>query len=233
MTLKTKLQMWKYNKKYDYTFNMKVETLPSGRTYFTPDGDYPSITTILGKTANQNWLQKWKEKVGEEEAARISKEATDRGTLIHKYAERYFNKEEIFSDLIHESLDVIQMSKDLIKITESGVDEIWGQEQILWSKKYWYAGRCDMAGIWKGKPSIIDFKTSKRTKYIKHIKDYFIQCCGYVVAHNEMFGTGIRNIVILITVDGKKPQCFETSAVPFLSELKLRINQYDKKFPPF
>ena len=135
MTLKTKLKMWKYNKKYDYTFNMKVETLPSGRTYFTPDGDYPSITTILGKTATQSWLQKWKEKVGEEEAARISKEATDRGTLIHKYAERYFNKEEIFSDLIHESSDVIQMSKDLIKITESGVDEIWGQEQILWSKK--------------------------------------------------------------------------------------------------
>jgi len=226
MTLKMK-------SKYNYTFDMKVETLPEGRTYFTPDGNYPSITTILGKTANNIWLQKWKDKVGEEEAARISKKATDRGTLVHKYAERYFNKEEIFSDLAQESSDVIQMSKDLIKITESGVDEIWGQEQILWSKKYWYAGRCDMVGIWKGKPSIIDFKTSKKTKYIKQIKDYFIQCCGYAVAHNEMFGTGIRNIVILITVDGKEPQCFETSAVPFLSELKLRINQYDTIFPPF
>ena len=48
-----------------------------------------------------------------------------------------------------------------------------------------------------------------------------------------MFGTGIRDIVILITVDGKDPQCFETSAVPFLSDLKLRINEYDKMFPPF
>ena len=89
------------------------------------------------------------------------------------------------------------MVKDLITITELGVEEIWGQEQVLWNKKYGYAGRCDMVGIWKGKPSIIDFKTSKKTKYIKQIKDYFIQCCAYAVAHNQMFGTGIKNIVIL------------------------------------
>ena len=74
---------------------------------------------------------------------------------------------------------------------------------------------------------------TKKVKYIKQIKDYFIQCCAYAVAHNQMFGTGISDIVILITVDGKDPQCFETSAVPFLSDLKLRINEYDKMFPPF
>ena len=87
--------MWKHNKKYKYTYDMRVDTLPSGRTYFTPDGDYPSITTVLGKTANNVWLQAWKDKVGEEEAARISKEATDRGTLVHEYAEHYFNNEDI------------------------------------------------------------------------------------------------------------------------------------------
>ena len=209
-----------HNKKYKYTYDMRVDTLSTGRTYFTPDGDYPSITTVLGKTANNPWLQAWKDRVGEEEAARISKEATDRGTLVHEYAEKYFNGEDIFSDLVQETSDVIQMSKDLVKIAETGVEEIWGQEQILWSNKLKYAGRCDMVGIWKGKPSIIDFKTSKKTKYIRQIKDYFIQCCAYAVAHNEMFGTGIRDVVILITVDGKDPQCFETSADPFLSDLK-------------
>ena len=40
--------------------------------YYTPDGAYPSITTILGKTANNVWLQKWIEKVGEEEALDFS-----------------------------------------------------------------------------------------------------------------------------------------------------------------
>ena len=78
---------------YEKTSSVYAETLPTGRTYFTPDGDFPSITTLLGKTSdNQVWLQKWRERVGEEEANRISKEATDRGTLIHEYAEKYFQK---------------------------------------------------------------------------------------------------------------------------------------------
>jgi len=213
--------------KYDYITDVKTETKPTGRTYYTPDGAYPSITTILGKTADNTWLQKWIERVGEEEAARVSKEATDRGTLVHEFAERHFNGEDI-SDLALQTLDVRQMSHDLIKMTESGVEEVWGQEQVLWSNKYKYAGRTDMVGIWKGKPTIIDFKTSKKKKYVKQITDYFIQCCAYAVAHNELYGTGIRNMAVLITVDGGEPQIFEKDAVPYLPLLKNRRMMFDK-----
>jgi len=213
--------------KYDYLTDVKTETLTTGRTYYTPDGAYPSITTILGKTADNTWLQKWIERVGEEEAARVSKEATDRGTLVHEYAERHFNGEDI-SDLALQTLDVRQMSHDLIKMAESGIDEVWGQEQVLWSNKYRYAGRTDMVGIWKGKPTIIDFKTSKKKKYVKQITDYFIQCCAYAVAHNELYGTGIRNMAVLITVDSGEPQIFEHDAVPYLPLLKNRRMMFDK-----
>jgi ATP-dependent exoDNAse (exonuclease V) beta subunit len=214
--------------KFDYLTEVPTDTLPSGRTYHTPDGSYPSITTILGKTANNVWLQKWKEKVGEEEAARVSKEATDRGTAVHEFAEQHFNGEAIHSALSQAPRDVIQMTKDLIRIGESGVDEVWGQEQVLWSKKYRYAGRTDMVGIWKGKPTIIDFKTSKKKKYVKQITDYFIQCCAYAVAHNELYGTGIRNMAVLITVAGGEPQIFERDAVPYLPLLKNRRLEFDK-----
>ena len=213
--------------KYDYLTDVKTETLKSGRTYYTPDGAYPSITTILGKTADNTWLQRWIERVGEEEAARVSKEATDRVTLGHEFAERHFNGEDI-SDLALQTLDVRQMSHDLIKIAESGVEEVWGQEQVLWSNKYRYAGRTDMVGIWKGKPTIIDFKTSKKKKYVKQITDYFIQCCAYAVAHNELYGTGIRNMAVLITVDSGEPQIFERDAVPYLPLLKNRRMMFDK-----
>ena len=92
---------------YSKTKNIEAETLKTGRTYFTPDGNFPSITTLLGKTSeNQVWLQKWREKVGEEEADRISKEATDRGTLVHEYAEKYFNGEDIKPDVMKEKPDV-------------------------------------------------------------------------------------------------------------------------------
>jgi len=120
---------------HNYIYDIETETLPSGRTYFTPDGNFPSITTILGKTSNQVWLQAWKNKVGEEEAARISKKAMDRGTLIHSYAEKLFDEEEIYGDLANESSDVIQMTKDLINLVKGGVTNIWGQELVLWSKK--------------------------------------------------------------------------------------------------
>lgn len=214
--------------KYNYLTDVKTETLKSGRTYFTPDGAYPSITTILGKTADNTWLQRWIERVGEEEAARVSKEATDRGTLVHEFAERHFNGEYIRDELLAQPLDVRQMSHDLIKIAESGVEEVWGQEQVLWSNKYRYAGRTDMVGIWKGKPTIIDFKTSKKKKYVKQITDYFIQCCAYAVAHNELYGTGIRNMAVLITVDGGEAQIFERDAVPYLPLLKNRRMMFDK-----
>ena len=160
---------------FEYKYDVESETLPTGRTYFTPDGKFPSITTVLGKTANQAWLQAWKEKVGEEEAARVSKEATDRGTLVHEYAEKFFNKEDIYGDLAKESSDVIQMTKDLIRTVEKGVTSIWGQELVLWSKDLKFAGRTDMVGEWNGIPAIIDFKTSRKKKYIRQIKDYFLQ----------------------------------------------------------
>lgn len=214
--------------KFNYLTEMEVDTLSTGRTYHTPDGSYPSLTTILGKTANNPWLAAWKARVGEEEAARVSKEATDRGTLVHSYAERHFNGERIWEDLMGEPTDVRQMSRDLIKIVEPGLDEIWGQEQVLWSNKYKYAGRTDMVGVWKGKPAIIDFKTSKKLKQATQIRDYFIQCCGYAVAHNEMYGTGIRDIVVAITIDGREPQLFEKTAPPFLYELQNRRAEYDK-----
>jgi ATP-dependent exoDNAse (exonuclease V) beta subunit len=217
--------------KFKYITELHVETLPSGRTYHTPDGSYPSLTTILGKTsANQVWLQRWKEAVGEEEAARISKEATDRGTLVHEFAERHFNGENIQEELRSQNADVRQMSSDLIKAVETGIEDIWGQEQVLWSNKLQYAGRTDMVGVWKGKPTIVDFKTSKKPKQSTQIKDYFVQCCGYAVAHNEMYGTGIKDIAVIITIDGKPPQIFEKSAVPFLAELKYRRSEYSKLY---
>jgi hypothetical protein len=214
--------------KYEYTTEMAVDTLPTGRVYHTPNGSYPSLTTILGKTANNPWLEQWKARVGAEEAARVSKEATVRGTLIHEFAERHFNGESIWEELRKHPLDIRQMTRDLIKVIEPGVTEVLGQEQILWSNKYRYAGRTDMVGIWKGIPSIIDFKTAKKPKQASQIRDYFIQCCGYAVAHNEMFGTSINSIVVAITIEGKEPQLFEKKASPFLYELQNRRVEYDK-----
>jgi ATP-dependent exoDNAse (exonuclease V) beta subunit len=213
--------------KFNYTTEMSVDTLATGRTYHTPDGSYPSITTILGKTSpNQAWLAKWKERVGEEEAARVSKAATDRGTLIHSYAEDHFNNKCIEQTLALEPSTIQTMTRNLIKGVSSGIEEIYGQEQILWSNRYRYAGRTDMVGVWKGNLSIIDFKTSKKPKSETQIRDYYLQCCSYAVAHNELFGTGIKHAVIIITTEAGTYQVFEKALPAFLYELKNRIKSF-------
>ena len=131
----------KYKKmKFNYVTEVETDTLPSGRTYHTPDGSFPSITTILGKTANNVWLQNGKKKL-EKRKQLVSQKATDRGTAVHEFAEQFFNGDDIYSDLSQAPRDVIQMTKDLIRIAQTGVEEVWGQEQVLWSKKYRYAGR--------------------------------------------------------------------------------------------
>jgi hypothetical protein len=215
---------------YNITTSVTAETLTTGRTYFTPDGAYPSITTLLGKTsASLVWLQKWKDKVGEEEAARVSKEATDRGTAVHEYLEKYWNGEDILSDLAKEPANVRYPAKALINGTSKNVTEVWAQEIPVWSPTLKFAGRVDMIGLWNGIPSIIDFKTSKKVKKGKDIKDYFLQASGYAYAHNELFGTSIQKIVIIVAVDGEEePLIFEQKAAIFIPELKNRISTYYK-----
>lgn len=212
--------------RFNYTMDMEVQTLPTGRTYFTKDGPLPSLTTILGKTSpNKIFIDAWKARVGEEEAARVSKAATDRGTLIHSYAEDYFNNKDL-----PEILDptIAHMTKELIKATKSGLEEVWGQEQVLWSLKYGFAGRTDMVGIWKGKPTIIDFKTSKKKKGEKEIRDYFVQGCGYGEAHNELFNTTISDMVIIITNEKYPAQIYEKKTTPFKYELFARCKEYQR-----
>ena len=43
-----------------------------------------------------------------------------------------------------------------------------------------------------------------------------------------MYGTGIQDVAIIMTIDGDDPIVFEKSAVPFLPLLKNRRQMYDK-----
>lgn len=205
---------------------IEAVTLPTGRTYKTPAGNFPSITTILGKTAYMPWLDAWKKRVGEEEAARISKIATDRGTLIHEYLERYWNKEEIREDLAKEPRDIRLMTNQLVYASKKSITEVWAQELAVWDEELKVAGRLDMLGKWNGIPAVIDFKTSKKKKRAGDIKDYYVQVASYAKSCNQLFNLNIKKLVILITVETGDMQVFEGFVAPYLPDLRHRINQY-------
>jgi genome maintenance exonuclease 1 len=219
---------------FNYADLPKLEAITSstGRIYITPDGNFPSITTILGKTANNIWLDRWRERVGQEEADRISKLATDRGTAVHSYLERHWNKEPIHGDLVKESLHTIHMVKSLIDVTQKKIETVYAQEIALWSPTLRCAGRVDKVCRWLGEDAILDYKTSKKVKnVITDIKDYRLQICFYVTAHNELFpNKQIKKGIILIAVENKDPQVVEFDVRPYVPELKMRINQYYKLY---
>ena len=84
------------------TFNHNFVEIPkltqintdNRRRYETDTGNlYPSVTTILQKKAAP-WIAKWRERVGEEEANRISRVAATRGTKIHKLCENALRNED-------------------------------------------------------------------------------------------------------------------------------------------
>lgn len=187
------------NQIYKYQKLSRVEE--NGTRRYRLDGSaespVPSVTTILDALKDKTHLLEWKKRVGDEEAARITKMSANIGTATHLNLEKYVLDEERPSgtNLIHEmarGLSDIVIDKGL-----SNVSEVWGTEVPLYHPGL-YAGTTDCVGIWKGHHAIIDFKTTRKPKKKSWIEDYFFQGAAYAMAHNHTYGTHIDHIVIMM-----------------------------------
>ena len=158
----------------------------------------PSVTTILSATGDKSGIDAWKRRVGPKTAKAVVDEATTIGTAVHLAIENYlYGKEwENFTD---DKMGLMsqQIANRFINDCLGDIDEVWGLESGLVVDGL-YAGTADCVGIFKGKPTIIDFKTAKKIKRKDWIEDYFLQGAAYANAHNVMYGTQIKSIAILM-----------------------------------
>ena len=174
-----------------------------GRYYETPTGaKYPSVTSIT-KLHNQESIQAWKEKVGEEEAGKISRRALARGNKIHSLAEKYLLNEGDLSDDFSKA-DFGVMIPYLDKI-----NNIHCLETQLYSDHLKTAGTVDCIGEYEGKLTVIDFKTSAKLKKREWVKDYFMQCSAYAVMYEERTGTPIERLLLIINVEDEGIQLMD------------------------
>ena len=174
-------------------------TTAEGRRYIGDDNvPVPSVTTVLDKTSDKTALIAWRKRVGDEEANRVSKESAGLGTKVHNALEQYILGED-YEIKGNNFVSILARDMTNLMINEgfSSVDEVWGTEIGLIAPGL-YAGTTDCVGMHGGEEAIIDFKTSKKIKPAKWVQDYFLQCCAYAMAHNEMYGTNIRKGVILM-----------------------------------
>ena len=174
-------------------------TTAEGRRYIGDDNiPVPSVTTVLDKTSDKTALIAWRKRVGDAEANRVSKESAGLGTKVHNALEQYILGED-YEIKGNNFVSILARDMTNLMINEgfTGVDEVWGTEIGLIAPGL-YAGTTDCVGMHGGEEAIIDFKTSKKIKPAKWVQDYFLQCCAYAMAHNEMYGTKIRKGVILM-----------------------------------
>ena len=180
------------------------------RYYLTPDGNhYPSITSILSQQENLG-LEAWKERVGEKEAKRISKESARIGTAVHQLAEFYLSNVQVKLDKEEKKIvDTFNRLRFLL----GNINNIVGLEIPLFSDLIRVAGTCDCIAEYNGKLSIIDFKTSRRPKKEDWVDDYYMQTFAYKLMFEEMTGIEIQQVVILIaSVESFGVQVFKKPA---------------------
>jgi genome maintenance exonuclease 1 len=106
------------------------------------------------------------------------------------------------------------MAGVVIENINDDLDEVWGAEVNLCYPEL-YAGTTDLVGVYKGKPTIMDFKQTNRPKKREWIDDYFLQGAAYALAHNEMYETKIENIAIFMCSRAGEWQLFEVASDEF------------------
>ena len=189
----------------ELSFGIQHETINGKRFYATPAGElYPSITTILGEFSKASILE-WRKRVGAEEANKISGKASRRGTRLHSVCESYIQNDDGF--LAEELPHITELFKTIEPFLER-IDNVHGVELALYSNHFGVAGRTDLIAEFDGKLSVIDYKTSNRTKKKDWCESYFAQCAFYAVAYEELTKIPVPQVVVIIAVDSDRPQLF-------------------------
>lgn len=204
---------------------METETVDGKRFYKTPQGNMPSITTVLSILSRDS-IKAWRKRVGEEEANKVSTKAARRGTNVHKMCEDYLNNELDIKKFLPNDRETFQSIQTVL---DESIDNIYAQEVPLWSDYLGVAGRVDCIAEWNGKIAVIDFKTSRKLKKKEYISNYFQQCSAYAVMWEERTGIPINNIVVVIAVDGEDPQVFEEKRDNYIYECVETIARYRRE----
>ena len=163
------------------------------RTYNVDGQKFPSVTTILSATQSEEKMKAlclWRQRVGQEQATRITIDAARRGTEMHLVLEKYCQAIP-YLNLTPQGNQSRMMAHRVVE-NLGKLKEVWGSEVHLFHPKI-YAGTTDLVGVYKGKPAIMDFKQTNKPKKKEWVDDYYLQLTAYALAHNELYGTNIRS----------------------------------------
>ena len=180
------------------------KTIDGVRYYDTPSGKkLVSITSVISHY-NREIFVNWRKRVGNEEANKVTKQSTSRGTDTHTLIEHYLKNEDLPT--------VQPLSDMLFKLAKpdlSNIDNIHGLETPLYSEYLGIAGTVDCIAEYNNELAIIDFKTSKKPKKREWIEGYFVQCAAYACMLYELTGLTVKKFVIIMTCENGECEVYE------------------------
>lgn len=199
MSSENKYLNYKTEKDFKHCFWSKLEVqqvnTDHGRYYITPEGNqYQSVTTVLGRKSEPE-ITKWKESIGAEEAQKIGRRASTRGSTMHNNIEQYLLNKTVTIDK-NRLLD-ISLFKSVLPSIQL-INNIRLLEYPLYSDILKLAGTVDCCAKYDGELSVVDFKSTTKIKDESDIENYWIQCSIYSLMIEERYGLKIPNLVIIM-----------------------------------
>ena len=202
---------------------LERELVDGVRYYKLPSGNKKlvSITSVISHY-KKDFFNNWRKRVGTEEADKITKRATSRGTDYHTLVENH---------LLNRKLpDVQPISEHLFKISKptlERINNIFCLEGSLYSEVLGVAGTTDCIAKFDGEISVIDFKTSKQPKPVEWLEGYFVQAMFYGMSFYEMTGIAIKKLVIIMSCEDGECVVYEEKDLKKYMKLVIK---YIKKF---
>ena len=204
--------------------DLEAQTIDGTRFYKVPSGKmYPSITSVTS-FYNREIFINWRKKVGNEQADKITKESTARGTAYHDVVEHYMKNGDI------KDLKILPFIKFLFLQSKKNLDRInniHALEKSLYSDYLGLAGRVDCIAEYDGELAVIDFKTSKKIKPEEWIENYFVQETAYACMYYEMTGIPVKKLITIMVAENGECKVYEKRNKGDYIKL---LTRYIKKF---
>jgi len=190
----------------DLPDKLKREEIDGKRYYRLPNDDVTklvSITTVTGFQSKKS-IAKWRRRVGNAEANKISSRASSRGTDMHTLVEHYLKNEPL-----PEKQPLSEFMFKFAKPELNKLNKIYALEKSLYSKQLGVAGTVDCIAEYNGELAIVDFKTSKEPKPREWIDSYFVQATGYACMLYQLTGIAVKKLVIIMACENGECEVYE------------------------
>ena len=201
--------------------SLSRKSIDGVRYYTVNNKPMVSITSVTSHF-NKEIFVEWRKKVGDDEANRITKRATTRGTAVHELIESHLLNKDVKYDKPGPKM-LFQQSKPKLK----KINHIYALEKSLYSNELGVAGTVDCIAEYDGELSIIDFKTAAKPKPREWIENYFVQAVAYACMFYELTNIPVKKLVIFMTCENGEVEIYEE--YDKMKYMKLLV-QYIEKF---